>query len=239
VLEVRDLEARYGRIVALRGVSLDVEAGEIVCVIGPNGVGKTTTLLAIVGLVRAAAGAVTFEGRSLVGLSPDRVVRRGLALVPEGRWVLTGMTVFENLQMGAYGRHDAAEVAGDVERMYELFPILRERRSQIAGTLSGGEQQMLAIGRALMARPRLLMMDEPSLGLAPLVIEEIFRAITELRARGTTILLVEQNAHQALLVADRAYVMELGRVVLSGPAAELREHERLRAAYLGARASAR
>jgi branched-chain amino acid transport system ATP-binding protein len=239
VLEVRDLEARYGRIVALRGVSLDVEAGEIVCVIGPNGVGKTTTLLAIVGLVRAAAGAVTFEGRSLVGLSPDRVVRRGLALVPEGRWVLTGMTVFENLQMGAYGRHDAAEVAGDIERMYELFPILRERRSQIAGTLSGGEQQMLAIGRALMARPRLLMMDEPSLGLAPLVIEEIFRAITELRARGTTILLVEQNAHQALLVADRAYVMELGRVVLSGPAAELREHERLRAAYLGARASAR
>jgi branched-chain amino acid transport system ATP-binding protein len=239
VLEVRDLEARYGRIVALRGVSLDVKAGEIVCVIGPNGVGKTTTLLAIVGLVRAAAGAVTFEGRSLVGLSPDRVVRRGLALVPEGRWVLTGMTVFENLQMGAYGRHDAAEVAGDVERMYELFPILRERRSQIAGTLSGGEQQMLAIGRALMARPRLLMMDEPSLGLAPLVIEEIFRAITELRARGTTILLVEQNAHQALLVADRAYVMELGRVVLSGPAAELREHERLRAAYLGARASAR
>jgi branched-chain amino acid transport system ATP-binding protein len=239
VLEVRDLEARYGRIVALRGVSLDVKAGEIVCVIGPNGVGKTTTLLSIVGLVRAAAGAVTFEGRSLVGLSPDRVVRRGLALVPEGRWVLTGMTVFENLQMGAYGRHDAAEVAGDIERMYELFPILRERRSQIAGTLSGGEQQMLAIGRALMARPRLLMMDEPSLGLAPLVIEEIFRAITELRARGTTILLVEQNAHQALLVADRAYVMELGRVVLSGPAAELREHERLRAAYLGARASAR
>jgi branched-chain amino acid transport system ATP-binding protein len=239
VLEVRDLEARYGRIAAVRGVSLDVKAGEIVCVIGPNGVGKTTTLLAIVGLVRPAAGAVTFEGQSLVGLSPDRVVRRGLALVPEGRWVLTGMTVFENLQMGAYGRHDTAEVASDVERMYELFPILRQRRSQIAGTLSGGEQQMLAIGRALMARPRLLMMDEPSLGLAPLVIEEIFRAITELRARGTTILLVEQNAHQALRVADRAFVMELGRVVLSGPAAELREHERLRAAYLGARASAR
>ena len=239
MLEVRDLETRYGRVAAVRGVSLDVKQGEIVCVIGPNGVGKTTTLLSIAGLVRPARGTVTFDGTALTGLSPDRVVRRGLSLVPEGRWVLTEMTVVENLQMGAYSRdHDAGEIAQDLDRIYELFPLLRERRRQLAGTLSGGEQQMLAIGRALMARPRLLMMDEPSLGLAPLVIEEIFRTIRELRARGTTILLVEQNAHQALGVADRAYVMELGRVVLSGPAAELREHELLRKAYLGARASA-
>ena len=238
MLEVRDLEARYGRVAAVRGVSLEVKQGEIVCVIGPNGVGKTTTLLSIVGLVRATRGTVTFEGQSLLGLSPDRVVGRGVALVPEGRWVLTEMTVLENLQMGAYSRSDSAEVARDLDRVYELFPILRERKTQLAGTLSGGEQQMLAIGRALMARPRLLMMDEPSLGIAPLVIAEIFRTIRELRARGTTILLVEQNAHQALAVADRAYVMELGRVVLTGPAAELREHDVLRKAYLGNRASA-
>ncbi|MBI1734196.1 MAG: ABC transporter ATP-binding protein [Candidatus Rokubacteria bacterium] len=239
MLEVRDLEARYGRVTAVRGVSLDVKQGEIVCVIGPNGVGKTTTLLTLVGLVRATRGSVTFEGQSLLGLTPDRVVRRGVALVPEGRWVLTEMTVLENLQMGAYSRSDDAEVARDLDRVYELFPILRERKTQLAGTLSGGQQQMLAIGRALMARPRLLLMDEPSLGIAPLVIAEIFRTIHELRARGTTILLVEQNAHQALAVADRAYVMELGRVVLSGPAAELREHDVLRKAYLGSRASAR
>lgn len=239
MLEVQELEARYGRIVAVRSVSLTVKQGEIVCVIGPNGVGKTTTLLSIVGLVRAARGRVTFEGESLLGLAPDRVVRRGVALVPEGRWVLTEMTVLENLQMGAYSRGDPrAEVEADFERVFDLFPILNERRGQLAGTLSGGQQQMLAIGRALMARPRLLMMDEPSLGLAPLVIEEIFRTIRELRARGTTILLVEQNAHQALAVADRAYVMELGRVVLSGPPRELREHDLLRKAYLGARAGA-
>jgi len=239
MLEVQDLETRYGRVAAVRGVSLAVKQGEIVCVIGPNGVGKTTTLLSIVGLLRPARGTVKLDGQSLVGLSPDKVVRRGVALVPEGRWVLTEMTVLENLQMGAYSRRDKLEVAGDLERVHRLFPILHDRSRQLAGTLSGGQQQMLAIGRALMARPRLLMMDEPSLGLAPLVIEEIFRTIRTLRDSGTTILLVEQNAHQALLVADRAYVMELGRVVLSGPAAELREHEVLRKTYLGARAASR
>jgi branched-chain amino acid transport system ATP-binding protein len=236
MLEVRELEARYGRIAAVRGVSLAVREGEIVCVIGPNGVGKTTTLKAIVGLVRPAAGSVRFLGRELVGLPAHRIARLGIGLVPEGRWILGEMTVRENLLMGAYGKNgDRGEMAEDLDRVCELFPILRQRARQLAGTLSGGEQQMLAIARTVMARPRLLVMDEPSMGLAPLIIDEIFRIIAELHARGTTILLVEQNARQALDIADRAYVMELGRIALSGPAAELREHEVLRRAYLGAR----
>ena len=235
MLEVHDLEARYGRVAAVRGVSLEVKEGEIVCVIGPNGVGKTTTLKSIVGLVRPAAGRITFLGQSLAGLSPDRIVRRGIGLVPEGRWILTEMTVRDNLLMGAYSRRDDG-IVEDLDRVSDLFPILRQRTRQLAGTLSGGEQQMLAIARTLMSRPRLLMMDEPSLGLAPRIIEEIFRTIRELHARGTTILLVEQNAHQALQIAHRAYVMEVGQIVLSGPPAELREHELLRKAYLGARA---
>ncbi len=236
MLEVRGLESRYGRVAAVRGVSLEVEEGEIVCLIGPNGVGKTTTLRSIVGMVRPVAGEVRFLGRNLVGLRPNRIVRMGIGLVPEGRLILAEMTVQENLLMGAYSRDDRkAKIAEDMDEVGQLFPILRERVRQLAGTLSGGEQQMLAIARALMARPKLLLLDEPSLGLAPLLIGEIFRIIRELRSRGATILLVEQNAYQALQIADRAYVMEVGRVVLSGPAAELRQHELLRKAYLGAR----
>ncbi len=237
MLEVRDLEIRYGSVVAVDGISLDVKEGEIVCLIGPNGVGKTTTLLSIAGLVRPASGKIKFFERHLLHLRPEKIVRLGISLVPEGRWILGEMTVHENLLMGAYSRKaDWATIAGDIERVCETFPILRQRSRQLAGTLSGGEQQMLAIARALMARPRLLLMDEPSLGLAPLIIEEIFRVIKELHARGTTILLVEQNAHQALQIADRAYVMEVGRIILSGPAAELREHALLKKAYLGVRA---
>ena len=239
MLEVRDLETRYGKVAAVRGISLEVKEGEIVCLIGPNGVGKTTTLLSIVGLVRSTAGEIRFLGRNLVHLPPEKIVRMGIGLIPEGRWILREMTVHENLLMGAYSRTaDKGQIAEDVERVCGIFPILRERARQLAGTLSGGEQQMLAIARALMARPKLLLMDEPSLGLAPLLIGEIFRVIQELHARGTTILLVEQNAHQALRIAHRAYVMEVGRIVLSGPAAELREHELLKKAYLGVRAGA-
>jgi branched-chain amino acid transport system ATP-binding protein len=237
MLELRDLEIRYGNVAAVKGISLDVDEGEIVCLIGPNGVGKTTTLLSIAGLVRPAAGDIRFGDRSLVRLPPERIVRLGIGLVPEGRWILGEMTVLENLLMGAYSRReDRATIAGDLERVCETFPVLRERSRQLAGTLSGGQQQMLAIARALMARPRLLLMDEPSLGLAPRLIEEMFRTIKELHARGTTILLVEQNAYQALQVAHRAYVMEVGRIILSGRAAELREHELLKKAYLGVRA---
>jgi len=239
MLEIRELVARYGRVAAVQGVSLEVREGEIVCLIGPNGVGKTTTLLSIVGLVRSAAGEIRFRGQELTRLAPEKIVGLGIGLVPEGRWILTEMTVHENLLMGAYSRKDdKGQIAEDVERVCDTFPILRQRSRQLAGTLSGGEQQMLAIARALMARPRLLLMDEPSLGLGPLVIEEIFQVIRELHARGTTILLVEQNAHQALQIADRAYVMEVGQIVLSGPAAELREHALLKKAYLGVRAGA-
>jgi branched-chain amino acid transport system ATP-binding protein len=236
MLRVRELETRYGQVTAVKGVSLDVEEGEIVCLIGPNGAGKTTTLLSIMGLVKPVAGRIEFLGRELRGLPTERIVSLGLGLVPEGRWILGEMTVYENLLMGAYSRGDGAAVRRDLEEVYALFPILRERAQQLAATLSGGQQQMLAIARALMARPRLLLMDEPSVGLAPLVVEEIFQTIRQLHARGTTILLVEQNAYQALQLAHRAYVMEVGRIVLSGPAAELRQHEALKKAYLGVRA---
>jgi len=237
MLEVRELETRYGRVAAVKGISLEVKEGEIVCLIGANGAGKTTTLLSVMGLVRPASGQVSFLGRNLLKLPPEKIVGMGIGLVPEGRWILGEMTVRENLLMGAYSRkEDKDTIAEDVERVCDTFPILRQRSRQLAGTLSGGEQQMLAIARALMARPKLLLMDEPSLGLAPLLIEEIFRIIRELHARGTTILLVEQNAHQALHVSHRAYVMEVGRIILSGAAAELREHELLKKAYLGVRA---
>jgi branched-chain amino acid transport system ATP-binding protein len=236
MLEVRELETRYGRVAAVKGISLEVKEGEIVCLIGANGAGKTTTLLSVMGLVRPASGQVSFLGRDLINLPPEKIVGRGIGLVPEGRWILGEMTVRENLLMGAYSRKaDKDTIAEDVERVCDTFPILRQRSRQLAGTLSGGEQQMLAIARALMARPKLLLMDEPSLGLAPLLIQEIFRIIRELHARGTTILLVEQNAHQALHVSHRAYVMEVGRIILSGAAAELREHELLKKAYLGVR----
>jgi len=237
VLRVADLEVRYGSVAAVRGVSLEVGEGEVVCVIGPNGAGKTTTLLSIAGLLRPAGGRIEFLGHDLSTLPADRVVRLGIGLVPEGRWILGEMSVHDNLLMGTYIRRDGRDrIQEDLETVYGIFPILRDRAGQRAGTLSGGEQQMLAIARTLMGRPKLLMMDEPSLGLAPILIEEIFRVIRELHARGTTILLVEQNAHQALAVAHRAYVMEVGQVTLSGPAAELREHELLKKAYLGARA---
>lgn len=237
MLKVSELDARYGSVAAVRGVSLEVREGEVVCLIGPNGAGKTTTLLSIAGLHRPAGGRIEFLGQEVSTLPPDRIVKLGIGLVPEGRWILGEMTVYENLLMGAYIRRDGqARVQEDLESAFGIFPILRERARQRAGTLSGGEQQMLAIARALMGRPKLLMMDEPSLGLSPILIEEIFRVIRQLHARGTTILLVEQNAHQALAVADRAYVLEVGRIILSGSAAELREHELLQKAYLGARA---
>jgi branched-chain amino acid transport system ATP-binding protein len=236
MLYVHELHTRYGQVTAVKGASLEVHEGEIVCLIGPNGAGKTTTLLSIMGLVKPASGRIEFLGHDLLSLPTERIVTLGIGLVPEGRWVLGDMTVYENLLLGAYIRKDAsAALREDLEQIYGLFPVLRERARQLAATLSGGEQQMLAIARALMARPKLLLMDEPSVGLAPLIVEEIFRVIKALHARGTTILLVEQNAYQALHLTHRAYVMEVGRIVLSGAAAELREHELLKKAYLGVR----
>jgi branched-chain amino acid transport system ATP-binding protein len=236
MLYVHELHTRYGQVTAVKGVSLEVQEGEIVCLIGPNGAGKTTTLLSIMGLVKPASGRIEFLGHDLLSLPTERIVTLGIGLVPEGRWVLGNMTVYENLLLGAYIRKGAsAALREDLEQIYALFPVLRERAGQLAATLSGGEQQMLAIARALMARPKLLLMDEPSVGLAPLIVEEIFRVIKALHARGTTILLVEQNAYQALHLTHRAYVMEVGRIVLSGAAAELREHELLKKAYLGVR----
>jgi len=236
MLYVHELYTRYGQVTAVKGVSLEVQEGEIVCLIGPNGAGKTTTLLSIIGLIKPTSGRIEFLGHDLLSLPTERIVTLGIGLVPEGRWVLGDMTVYENLLLGAYIRKSAgAALREDLEQIYALFPVLRERARQLAATLSGGEQQMLAIARALMARPKLLLMDEPSVGLAPLIVEEIFRVIKELHARGTTILLVEQNAYQALHLTHRAYVMEVGRIVLSGAATELREHELLKKAYLGVR----
>jgi branched-chain amino acid transport system ATP-binding protein len=236
VLSVEGLETRYGSVPAVRDVTLEVQARDLVGVIGPNGAGKTTTLQTIIGLLRPAAGRVRFEGRDLAGLTPDRVVAAGIGLVPEGRWILASMSVRENLMLGAYRRRarDGA-VLRDIDWVSEVFPVLRDRQQQRAGTLSGGEQQMLAIARALMARPRLLMLDEPTWGLAPLVVEEIMRVVTRLNAEGTTILLVEQNARQALDVVRRCYVLEVGRVAFTGTPAELRRHPALTAAYLGIR----
>ncbi len=231
LLEVRDLVVRYGAITAVKGVSLEVDEGEVVCLIGPNGAGKTTTLLAVSGILRPAAGEVRFAGRAITGLRPDRIVRLGAVQVPENRGVLTRMTVYENLLLGADARD--GDPAADLERVFARFPILRQRMGQRAGTLSGGEQQMLVIGRALMARPRLLMLDEPSLGLGPRLVEEIYRIIGELRDEGTTILLVEQNARKALATATRGYVMEVGRIVLADRADRLAATESVRRAYLG------
>ncbi len=235
MLSVEALETRYGNVAAVRAISLDVKAGEIVGVIGPNGAGKTTTLQTLIGLLKPSAGRVRFLGRDITSLSPDRIVAAGIGLVPEGRWILGGMSVRENLLMGAYLRRDGAQaIRQDLEQVCEIFPILRQRQAQRAGTLSGGEQQMLAIARALMGRPKLLMLDEPSWGLAPLLVEEIMRVLKLLNLRGTTILLVEQNARQALELVQRCYVMEVGRVVFSGTPRELREQPLLTKAYLGA-----
>lgn len=236
MLYVHGLHTRYSQVTAVKGVSLEVQEGQIVCLIGPNGAGKTTTLLSIIGLAKPTSGRIEFLGHDLLSLPTERIVTLGIGLVPEGRWVLRDMTVYENLLLGAYIRKStSAALREDLEQIYALFPVLRERARQLAATLSGGEQQMLAIARALMARPKLLLMDEPSVGLGPLIVEEIFRVIKELHARGTTILLVEENAYQALHLTHRAYVMEVGRIVLSGAVTELREHELLKRAYLGVR----
>jgi len=233
LLDVRDLDVHYGGIHALKGVSFSVDEGQIVTLIGANGAGKSTTLRAISGLVRPSRGQITFAGESVTGLPAHAIVQRGLAHVPEGRGIFANLTVEENLQLGAYRRRDPGEVARDLARALELFPRIRERMHQNAGTLSGGEQQMLAIARALLARPRLLLLDEPSLGLAPQMVQLIFKILRTIVAEGTTILLVEQNAHMALGVAASAHVLEVGALVTSGPAAELARDDKIRKAYLG------
>ncbi len=233
LLELVDLHVYYGNIHALKGVSLHVEAGEIVALLGANGAGKSTTLKTVSGLLRPRSGSVRLEGEDLTRTPPHRIVERGVVQVPEGRRVFGQLTVLENLEMGAFTRTDPQGVREDLERVFSLFPRLKERAGQVAGTLSGGEQQMLAIGRALMARPRALLMDEPSMGLAPLLVEQIFDAIQEINRQGTTILLVEQNAYMALQVAHRGYVLQTGEVVLSGPAEQLRENPEVKRAYLG------
>jgi branched-chain amino acid transport system ATP-binding protein len=233
LLVVDSLVARYGRITALQDVSLTVDQGEIVTLIGANGAGKTTTLRAISGLVRPAAGSITFDGRDIGRLPPDQIVRAGISHSPEGRRVFPRMSVRENLELGAYTRTAKDEIAADLDRVLEIFPRLKERFAQKAGTMSGGEQQMLAIGRALMSRPRVLLLDEPSLGLSPKLVQTIFEVIRDINQRGTTILLIEQNARQALAVASRGYVLEVGRIAHAGPASELAASAEVRAAYLG------
>lgn len=231
ILEVRNLNVSYGGIEAIKNISFDVEEGKIVTLIGSNGAGKSSTLRSIAGIVRAKSGEVLFEGENILGLSPDQIVKRGITLVPEGRRVFPNLTVAENLRIGAYLRRD--DLSTDLEYIYKLFPRLKERFWQYAGTLSGGEQQMLAVGRALMAKPKLIMMDEPSLGLAPLVVQGIFDIIHTINSHGITVLLIEQNANMALQAADRAFVMQTGEIILSGTGAELLENEEVKEAYLG------
>jgi branched-chain amino acid transport system ATP-binding protein len=233
VLELRDLHVRYGNIRALQGVSLRVAQGELVALIGSNGAGKTTTLRTISGLLRASDGSIAFEGAEIAAAATDRIVALGIGHCPEGRRIFGGLSVRENLVLGAVTQRDRAAVDAELANVFTLFPLLKERLGQAGGTLSGGEQQMLAIGRALMSRPRLLLLDEPSLGLAPMMVERIFETIAQLKARGRTILLVEQNVHHAFDVADRAYVMETGRITLEGPAAELRRNPKVEQSYLG------
>jgi branched-chain amino acid transport system ATP-binding protein len=227
------VSVHYGRIQALSGISLIVEEGEIVSLIGANGAGKSTTMRAISGIRPVSQGRITFDGEDITKLRADLRVVRGISQAPEGRGVFPGMTVMENLDMGAYSRKDRKNLASDIERVFELFPRLRERQSQMGGTMSGGEQQMLAIGRALMARPRVLLLDEPSMGLAPQFIQQIFRIVTEINQQGTTVLLVEQNAQQALSRAHRAYVLETGNITKSGTGAELLADSSIKEAYLG------
>jgi branched-chain amino acid transport system ATP-binding protein len=233
LLELQDLHVYYGHIHALKGVSLTVDAGEIVALLGSNGAGKTTTLRTISGLLRPRRGRVLLEGEGIDHLPPHEIVYRGVAHAPEGRRIFARLTVRENLEMGAYARTNGAAIREDMERVFALFPRLRERINQVAGTLSGGEQQMLAIGRALMARPRILLLDEPSMGLAPILVEQIFETIRDINAQGTTILLVEQNAFMALTIAHRGYVLQTGEIVLAGEARALQENEDVRRAYLG------
>ena len=236
MLKVKDLKVNYGGIEALKGISFDVEQGQIVTLIGANGAGKSTTLRAISGLVKTASGAINFMGRDIIPFNAQQVVAEGIAMVPEGRRVFDNLTVKENLKIGAYLRKDKDEIESGIEAIYQRFPRLKEREWPLAGTLSGGEQQMLAVGRAMMARPKLLMMDEPSLGLAPLVVRDIFAIIRELKSEGITILLIEQNANAALRCADQAYVLETGRITMSGTGAQLLADQRVRDAYLGSAA---
>ena len=233
MLTLENISVSYGAIKALKGVSMHVEKGEVVTLIGANGAGKTTTLRTITGLLSPTEGRILFEGAEISGRPTHQLVARGISMSPEGRGVFANLTVRENLQMGAYLKTNKREIAEDLERGFHMFPRLKERESQKAGTLSGGEQQMLAMARALMSRPRLLLLDEPSLGLAPLVVHTIFEAIDEIRGKGTTILLVEQNAHAALKHSDRAYVLETGRIVMEGPSKDLAADPRIKEAYLG------
>ncbi|GLV73825.1 ABC transporter ATP-binding protein [Streptomyces hygroscopicus] len=233
LLEVEDLRVAYGKIEAVKGISFSVEAGQVVTLIGTNGAGKTTTLRTLSGLLQPLGGEIRFDGTPLKGVPAHKIVALGLAHSPEGRHIFPRLSIAENLQLGAFLRKDAAGIAADIQRAYDLFPILGERRGQAAGTLSGGEQQMLAMGRALMSRPKLLMLDEPSMGLSPIMMQKIMHTIAELRAQGTTILLVEQNAQAALSLADQGHVMEIGKIVLSGTGEALLHDESVRKAYLG------
>ncbi len=233
MLKVEDINVYYGNIQALKGVSLEVNEGEIVTLIGANGAGKSTLLKTLSGLLKPKKGSVHYLGKPISGKAAQSIVKAGISHVPEGRRVFSNMTVEENLELGAYLRNDKNEIKKDLEKVYEVFPRLQERKKQLSGTLSGGEQQMLAMGRAIMARPKLLLLDEPSMGLAPLFVKTIFNVIQEINATGTTILLVEQNANMALSIADRGYVIETGKVVLSGTATELLESDDLKQAYLG------
>ena len=233
MIKIDNLVVSYGGIEALKGVSLDVPSGKIVTLVGANGAGKSTTLKSIVGLVKPKSGNIDYEGTDLTKLNTELMVKKGIALVPEGRKVFADLTVLENLKIGAYSRTDKAGIAEDLEKVYSLFPRLKERTWQAAGTLSGGEQQMLAIGRALMSRPKLIMMDEPSLGLAPIIVKELFGIIKKINEEGTTVLLIEQNANAALKIADVGYIMETGRITLSGSGQELLNNDEIKKAYLG------
>ena len=232
MLKIENVVAGYGHITALKSINLEVPQGSIVSLIGANGAGKSTTMRSIMGLVKPTEGRITFEGKDITSMKTHDIVKAGISLVPEGRQILKDLSVYANLEMGAYIRTDAA-INDDIKKVFKRFPILDERSYQLGGTLSGGQQQMLAIGRALMARPKLLLLDEPSMGLAPLVVNEIFEVIKEISAEGTTVLLVEQNVRQALKIADYAYVLETGKIVLSGPAEEIRHDPRVMEAYLG------
>ena len=233
MLELKGVHASYGPIEALKGVSISVNKGEIVSLLGGNGAGKSTTLMTISGVVKAGKGGISYNGRRIDALPPHEIVKLGICQAPEGRRIFTRLTVLENLEMGAYTIRDKAVIQRNIDEVYELFPVLKERSHQPGGTLSGGEQQMLAIGRALMSRPELLLLDEPSLGLAPIVVSRIFQIIKDINNRGVTVLLVEQNAKAALKLAHRAYVLETGKITLEGPAGELMKNEQVRRAYLG------
>ena len=233
LLEVKDLRVSYGVIEAIKGISFEVNQGEIVTLIGANGAGKTTTMQSVMGLIHPKSGTITFDGADIFGMSTHKILRLGMTQVPEGRRIFSELTVYENLLMGAYIEKNREKIKKDMEEIYEIFPRLYERRTQVAGTLSGGEQQMLAMGRAMMSHPRLLMLDEPSMGLSPLLVDQIFSMIKKFHDNGTTILLVEQNAGKSLAISDRAYVLETGRIVLSGTGRELMESEEVKKAYLG------